>query len=103
MIIRIFINKLKKILKLLNKYKINKDLNLTIDNAKPPIFWKEKEITKQQIQRWKPNEIEKLIYDVNAIELLIKTSSLNSINLVSDFYNRKIDLIIIFYNINYFI
>ncbi len=89
LIIRIFINKLKKILKLANQYKINKDLNLTIDNAKPPIFWKEKEITKQQIQRWKPNEIEKLIYDVNAIELLIKTSSLNSINLVSDFIIEK--------------
>ena len=26
--------------------KINKDLNITINNSKPPIFWKEKEIVK---------------------------------------------------------
>ena len=30
----------------LKKIKI---LNLTISSAKPPIFWKDKEITKQQI------------------------------------------------------
>ena len=30
-----------------------KILDLTISSAKPPIFWKDKEITKQQIQKWK--------------------------------------------------
>ena len=54
LIIRIFLNKLKKILKLSNEFKKNKNIDLTISSAKPPIFWKDKEITKQQIFVWKP-------------------------------------------------
>ena len=49
LIIRIFLNKLKKILKLSNEYEKNKNIDLTISSAKPPIFWKDKEIVKQQI------------------------------------------------------
>ena len=37
----------------LKKIKI---LDLTISSAKPPIFWKDKEITKQQIYKWKPRK-----------------------------------------------
>ena len=89
MIIRIFLNKLKRILELTKQYQINQDLNLTINNAKPPIFWKDKEITKKQIYRWKSKEIEKLIIDINTIELQIKKNSFSPINLVSDFIMEK--------------
>ena len=51
-IIKIFILKLKKLLKLVNDYNLNRSLSETIDNAKPPIFWKDKEIIKQQITLW---------------------------------------------------
>ena len=37
-IARTFLNKSKKILKLLKEYEYNNDLDLTISNAKPPIF-----------------------------------------------------------------
>ncbi len=89
MIIRMFLNKLKRILELTKQYQINQDLNLTINNAKPPIFWKDKEITKKQIYRWKSKEIEKLIIDINTIELQIKKNSFSPINLVSDFIMEK--------------
>ena len=85
LITRIFLNKLKKILKLSTEYEKNKDLDLTISSAKPPIFWKEKEITKQQILNWKPENIKKLLYKINNIELLIKKNYDNSINLTTDF------------------
>ena len=89
MIVRIFLNKLKKILRLSREYKTNKDINFTIENAKPPIFWKDKEIIKQQIYKWKPKEIEELIYEISNIELQIKKNSFNPINLVSDFIIEK--------------
>ena len=89
MIVRIFLNKLKKILRLSREYKINKDINFTIENARPPIFWKDKEIIKQQIYKWKPKEIEELIYEISNIELQIKKNSFNPINLVSDFIIEK--------------
>ncbi len=84
-ITRTFIIKSKRILKLTNEYQINKDLNKTIASAKPPIFWKDKEITKQQIYKWRPENIKKLIYRLNEIELLVKRNINNSINLITDF------------------
>ena len=85
LIVRTFLNKSKKILKLSNQYKNNKDINLTISSAKPPIFWKDKEITKQQLMKWNPNNLKELIYKLNEIELNIKKNINNSVNLLSDF------------------
>ena len=85
LITRTFLNKLKKIHKLILSYEKNKNLNETIRNAKPPIFWKDKPIVEKQIRIWKPDLIEKLIIDINEIELQIKKNNTNSINLISDF------------------
>ena len=85
MIIRSFLIKAKKLLILSTTFEINKDIDLTILSAKPPIFWKEKEITKQQIYKWKPDSIKKLIYSLNETELQIKKNINSSINLITDF------------------
>ena len=85
LITRSFLNKSKKILKLSNEFKNNKNINLTISSARPPIFWKDKEITKQQIYKWSPKNIKKLIYKLADVELLIKKNMNNSINLITDF------------------
>ena len=84
LITRIFLNKLKKILKLSIEYEKNRNLDLTISSARPPIFWKEKEITKQQILNLSPENIKKLLYKINNIELLIKKNYDSSINLITD-------------------
>ena len=85
LITRTFLNKAKKILKLSSEFQNNKNIDLTISSAKPPIFWKDKEITKQQIYRWTPENIKQLIYKLSEIELLIKKNINNSINLITDF------------------
>ena len=85
LITRTFLNKSKKILKLLTEFKINKNIELTISSAKPPIFWKDKEITKQQIKKWTPENIKKLIYKLSVIELLIKRNLDSSVNIITDF------------------
>jgi len=84
-IIRLFLLKSKKILKLSSDFKLNKNIDLTISSAKPSIFWKDKEITKQQIYKWSPENIRKLIYSLNEIELLVKKNINNSVNLITDF------------------
>ena len=84
-ITKTFLNKSKRILKLSKEYQINKDLNKTIASARPPIFWKDKEIVKKQINKWAPNQINELIFDLNEIELQIKKNYTNSINIISDF------------------
>ena len=84
-ITRIFLSKLKRILVLSDNYQKNKNIDLTINYAKPPIFWKDKEITKQQIVQWSHGNIKKLMYKLNELELLVKKNFNSPINLVTDF------------------
>jgi DNA polymerase-3 subunit delta len=84
-ITRSFTVKAKKLLTLSKIFETNKNIDLTISSAKPPIFWKEKEITKNQILKWKPKNIKNLIYALSETELQIKKNINNSINLITDF------------------
>ena len=84
-IIRTLLNKSKRLLALAKEYRKNKNIDLTIASAKPPIFWKDKEITKQQLSEWKPENIQKLIYRIIEIELSIKKNLNNSLNITTDF------------------
>ena len=85
MITRSFLIKAKKLLALSTAFETNKNIELTISSAKPPIFWKEKEITKQQIYKWESKNIKQLIYALGETELQIKKNINNSINLITDF------------------
>ena len=85
LIIRIFLNKSKRLLKLIKEFEINKNLDLTIASSKPPIFWKDKEITKQQIREWSLINIKNLIYNLNNLELKLKKNFNNSIYIITDF------------------
>ena len=49
MILRIFLTKLKRLLKIKTEQEKNDDLEKILTTYKPPIFWKDKEILKQQI------------------------------------------------------
>ncbi len=91
LITRTFLIKLKKILILSGEFKNNNNIDLTISNARPPIFWKDKEIVKQQIFSWEPEKIKKLIYKINKIELLIKKNMQNSVNLIRDFILEQLN------------
>ena len=89
LITRIFLNKLKIIIKLSKQYEYNNNLELTISSAKPPIFWKDKAIIKQQILNWKVETLKRSLYEINELELLIKKNINNSINLLTDFIIKK--------------
>ena len=84
-ILRTFLLKAKKILNLSIEYDKNKDIKQTINSARPPIFWKEKDIVETQLNKWTPEKIRELIYLINDIELQIKKNYNNSILLVTDF------------------
>ena len=84
-IIRSFLIKSKRLFKLCKEMKDKRNIDLVISNFKPPIFWKDKEVVKQQVQNWSYENVEKLIYEINEIELLIKKYSNNSINILLNF------------------
>ncbi len=85
LITRTYLNKSKRILYLAENFEANKNMDLTISSAKPPIFWKDKEITKQQISKWPTAEIKTLIFKLSELELKIKKNMYNSVNLLTDF------------------
>ena len=88
-ILRTFLSKAKRILKLAIQFEKNKDINKTINSAKPPIFWKEKNIVKIQLNKWKPEKIRKLINGINNIELETKKNFNNSILITTNFILEK--------------
>ena len=72
LILRTFLNKLKRLRKLRLNLKQDSNIDQVINSFKPPIFWKDKNIIKQQIKLWKLNDIESFIVDLNNTESLIK-------------------------------
>ena len=88
-IIRTFLIKAKRLLKLTAENNKNKNLDAVISSHRPPIFWKEKDIIKLQIKHWTIVTTQKLINDINLIELLIKKNSQNSLNILFDFILRN--------------
>ncbi len=85
LITRNLLTKAKRILRIQIEINKNKKIDEIISTYKPPIFWKDKEIVKKQATCWSLKNIENLIYKINKIELLIKTNSINSVNIMSDF------------------
>ena len=60
-----------------------------INNSKPPIFWKEKDIIKQQILKWDQSKLHAFIFDLNKLEYNLKKNSSISVNLITDFIIQK--------------
>ena len=89
LIIRTFLMKAKRLSKLCKEQLRIENLDATIAAFKPPIFWKDKEIVKQQIRSWSYNQVEALTYEVNEIELLIKKYPHNSVNILLNFIISK--------------
>ena len=88
-IIRTLLKKTKTLLNLINQFNLNNDIDKTINNAKPPIFWKDKNIIKDQIKLWSVKKIKNLIIEINDIELQIKKNSFNAINFTTNFLLEK--------------
>ena len=84
-IIRTFLIKSKRLLKLCGETKNKKNIDDVISSYKPPIFWKDKELVKRQVKSWAYDDVENLVYKINDIELLIKKNANASINILSDF------------------
>jgi len=72
LILRTFLNKLKRLRKLRLNFNQNNDIDQVINSFKPPIFWKDKNTIKQQIKIWELRDIESFIVDLNNTESLIK-------------------------------
>ena len=85
LILRTFLSKTKRLLSLGKDYQKNNNIEVTLSSCKPPIFWKDKEIVKNQILKWKINDIENLLFSLKDVELSTKKYSANSLSIIYDF------------------
>ena len=91
LILRVFLQKTKKILSLLEI--INKENNVekAINEYKPPIFWKDKPVLKKQLQLWSFENIINLICELNDIEIKIKKNNSQNLILMKNFIYEILD------------
>ena len=59
----------------IHKLTKNNDINQTLNNIKPPIFWKDKPVITQQIKKWNEKNINKILRNIYNIEIKTKTES----------------------------
>tara|TARA_Y100000992_G_scaffold189941_2_gene128741 strand:- start:643 stop:1626 length:984 start_codon:yes stop_codon:yes gene_type:complete len=85
LILRIFLQKTKKILILLQNLGNEEDIEKVIAEHKPAIFWKDKPIIKKQMQLWSLKSINNLISKLNEIELTVKKNNSLSLILMKNF------------------
>ena len=75
LIIRTFLSKLKRLKKLKIELEKNKNIDQVLSSSRPPIFWKDKDVIKQQLKIWSLNEIINLMTKVNNLELTLKKNN----------------------------
>lgn len=92
LIIKTFLNKLKR-LKKLRENMVNKNLEKAISEFKPPIFWRDKDIIKKQLQFLDLKQINILIKYLNYLELEIKKNFEISKKIINNFLIEKINTV----------
>tara|TARA_B100000963_G_scaffold361573_1_gene397814 strand:+ start:3809 stop:4789 length:981 start_codon:yes stop_codon:yes gene_type:complete len=89
-IIRTYLSKLKRLLKIKAEQIKKKDLEAAITSFKPPIFWKEKEIVKEQARKWDYIKIQDLIKKTNKIEFELKKNPSSSSIIIMNFIHENV-------------
>ena len=84
-IIRTLLTKLKRLIKIHQLVNESNNIDQAISLFKPPIFWKDKPLVIQQLNVWKKDKLENLIYETSEIELLIKKNSSLAKNILTNF------------------
>ena len=91
-ILKSFLYKLKRLKKLKEELEGEKSLDQVITSYKPAIFWKDKEIVKQQLKIWSLNKINFLIKKINNLELQTKKNPLISDHLINNLIIESLEV-----------
>ena len=89
-IIRTFLAKSKRIMKLQEEIQKSKDIDEAISDYRPQVFWKDKEILKKQIPNWPLDRAKFLVEKICTTELLIKKKFYKFYKYFIRFYNYTI-------------
>jgi len=91
LILKSFLHKLKRLIILKKEITARKNQDSVISSYKPTIFWKDKEIIKQQLNSLSANDIKTFIKQINSLELLIKKNPAISNEIANNFIFETIN------------
>lgn len=91
LILRSFLSKLKRLKKLKINLEKNKNIEQVLSSFRPQIFWKDKDVIKQQLNNMSLVEIDYLIKKINKLELEIKRNFLLSNQIMTNFILENLD------------
>ena len=84
-IIRSFLSRIKRLIGLKKESLKTNNISEAINNFRPLIFWKDKDIVEKQINSWTIKEVDKLLEDLLKLEIDTKKNYDISTNLIFDF------------------
>tara|TARA_B100001057_G_scaffold301135_1_gene301333 strand:+ start:494 stop:1480 length:987 start_codon:yes stop_codon:yes gene_type:complete len=91
LILRIFLQKAKRLFNLYEKQNGSLSYDSLINDYKPPIFWKDKPIVKKHLENWSKSKIKNLITNINKTEIFLKKNNSISLMLVFNFIYETSD------------
>ena len=91
LILKSFLYKLKRLKRIKEDMELNKSQDQVLSSYKPPIFWKDKEIIKKQLNTLSIKDIKIFIKKINELELLIKKNSILSNEITNNFIFETIE------------
>ena len=91
LILKTFLYKLKRLRKLRMHLNENNNIEKAINSFKPPIFWKDKNLIKQQIKIWEIDDINEFITRINNIEKSIKKNPQVSSLIINNMIFEKLE------------
>jgi len=88
LLLRILSNKIHRLLIIKEELTKSYNLDVLLNKCKPPIFWKEKPIVKEQLTIWKLKDLKKVITDINDTEILCKKNPHISSSILLNFFMK---------------
>jgi len=88
LLLRILSNKIHRLMKIKEQEIDTTDLDILINNSKPPIFWKEKPLIKKQLAIWNFDDLKEIISEINKTELLCKKNPQISNSIFFNFFSN---------------
>ena len=92
LILKTFLYKLKRLKKIKIESETRNNVDSAISSFKPPIFWKEKDIIKHQLEIWSLFQIRLFIKQISDLELFVKKNSDLSNHIINNFILEKLEL-----------
>ena len=88
LLLRILSNKIQRLIKIKAKENKSDSVDNLINAIKPTVFWKEKPLLKKQLSIWSLNNLNKIIDEINNIELLCKKNPQISKVIFFNFFSK---------------